>query len=165
MSLIRWAADQIITLKPCKIGEAIMISSDSNSKFKSGKNARGSTTSEIRLQMVNITRQTKLATSVEVASSGGRRSKGLLGRKGLAPGEALWIVPCEAVHTFGMQFSLDLVYLDRKHRIKKIKKNVPPWRISACLTAHSVVELPAGSILDTDAQPGDLVELSPSQSV
>jgi uncharacterized protein len=140
-----------------------MISSDSNSKFKSGTNSRGSTATETRLQMVNITRQTKLATSVEVASSGAKRSKGLLGRKGLAPGEALWIVPCEAVHTFGMQFSLDLVYLDRKHRIKKIKKNVPPWRISACLTAHSVVELPAGSILDADAQPGDVVELLPAQ--
>ncbi len=142
-----------------------MISSDSNSKFKNGKNARGSTTPEIRLQMVNITRQTTLASSVEVASSGAQRSKGLLGRKGLAPGGGLWIVPCEAVHTFGMQFSLDLVYLDRKHRIKKIKKNVPPWRISACLTAHSVVELPAGSILDEDAQPGDLVELAPAQPV
>jgi uncharacterized membrane protein (UPF0127 family) len=139
-----------------------MNSSGSNSEFKSGTNARGSKASEIRLQMVNVTRQTKLATSVEVASSGARRSKGLLGRKGLAPGEGLWIVPCEAVHTFGMQFSLDLVYLDRKHRIRKIKKNVPPWRISACLTAHSVVELPAGSILDADAQPGDVVELLPA---
>jgi uncharacterized protein len=139
-----------------------MNSSGSNSEFKSGTNARGSKASEIRLQMVNVTRQTKLATSVEVASSGARRSKGLLGRKGLGPGEGLWIVPCEAVHTFGMQFSLDLVYLDRKHRIRKIKKNVPPWRISACLTAHSVVELPAGSILDADAQPGDVVELLPA---
>jgi uncharacterized protein len=139
-----------------------MNSSGSNSEFKSGTNARGSKASEIRLQMVNVTRQKKLATSVEVASSGARRSKGLLGRKGLAPGEGLWIVPCEAVHTFGMQFSLDLVYLDRKHRIRKIKKNVPPWRISACLTAHSVVELPAGSILDADAQPGDVVELLPA---
>jgi uncharacterized protein len=142
-----------------------MISSDSNSKFKNSTNARASTASEIRLQMVNVTRQTKLASSVEVASSGAKRSKGLLGRKGLAPGEGLWIVPCEAVHTFGMQFSLDLIYLDRKNRIRKIRKNVPPWRISACLTAHSVVELPAGSVLDADAQPGDLVELSPAPSI
>jgi uncharacterized protein len=140
-----------------------MTSSESNSKFRKAANVPGAITPETRLQMVNVTRQTTLATSVEVASSGARRSKGLLGRKGLAPGEALWIVPCEAVHTFGMQFPLDLVYLDRKHRIRKIKKNVPPWRISACLTAHSVVELPAGSILDADAQPGDLVELAPAQ--
>jgi uncharacterized membrane protein (UPF0127 family) len=141
-----------------------MTSSDSNSNSESS-NTRGSTTPEIRLQMVNITRQTKLASTVEVASSGAKRSKGLLGRKGLPPGGGLWIVPCEAVHTFGMQFSLDLIYLDRKNRIRKIRKNVPPWRISACLTAHSVVELPAGSVLDADAQPGDLVELSPVPSI
>ena len=120
---------------------------------------------ETRLQAVNITRRTKLASSVEVASSGAKRSKGLLGRKGLAPGEALWILPCEAVHTFGMQFSLDLVYLDRQHRIKKIRRNVPPWRLSACLTAHSVMELAAGSLRETDAQPGDVVEFSPAQPV
>ncbi|MGB6193319.1 MAG: DUF192 domain-containing protein [Terracidiphilus sp.] len=113
-----------------------------------------------RFTMFNVTRQVQLASSVEVAASGGKRSKGLLGRKGLAPGEALWIVPCEAVHTFGMRFALDLVYLDRRHRIRKIRRNVPPWRLSACLSAHSVVELAAGSIRETDAQPGDQVELT-----
>ncbi len=109
--------------------------------------------SQQRLTMFNVTRQVQLASSVEVAASGGKRSKGLLGRKGLAPGEALWIVPCEAVHTFGMQFALDLVYLDRRHRIRKIRRNVPPWRLSACLSAHSVVELAAGSIREADASP------------
>jgi uncharacterized membrane protein (UPF0127 family) len=131
--------------------------------LRSRSDSHSSARPDTRLQAVNITRDAKLATSVEVASSGARRSKGLLGRKGLAPGEGLWIVPCEAVHTFGMQFSLDLIYLDRKHRIKKIRRNVPPWRMSACLTAHSVIELAAGSIRETDAQPGDLVEFSPAQ--
>lgn len=110
--------------------------------------------------MYNLTRQIQLASNVEVAASGVKRSRGLLGRKGLARGEALWIVPSEAVHTFGMQFSLDLVYLDRRLRIRKIRRNVPPWRLSACLSAHSVVELAAGSIRETDAQPGDQVELT-----
>ncbi len=118
--------------------------------------------SQQRLRMFNVTRQVELASHVEVAASGGKRSKGLLGRKGLAPGEALWIVPCEAVHTFGMQFSLDLIYLDRRHRIRKICRNVPPWRLSACLSAHSVVELAAGSIREADAQPGDHMELTES---
>lgn len=132
--------------------------------------SRGSTRSQrsvdpvTRLKAVNVTRQTKLASNVEVASSGSSRSKGLLGRKGLLPGEALWIVPCEAVHTFGMRFSLDLIYLDRRHRIKKIRRNVPPWRLSACLTAHSVIELAAGSIRETDAELGDFVEFSPAQT-
>jgi uncharacterized membrane protein (UPF0127 family) len=133
------------------------------SKLQNHGVAKRSVDGDTRLQAINVTRQTKLANSVEVAGSGSKRSKGLLGRKGLAPGEALWIVPCEAVHTFGMQFSLDLVYLDRRHRIRKIRRNVPPWRISGCLSAHSVIELAAGSIRESDAQPGDFVEFSPSQ--
>ncbi len=113
-----------------------------------------------RLRVKNITRNTQIASDVELADSGPRRSRGLLGRKGLAAGEGLWIVPCEAVHTFGMQFSIDLVYLDRKYRIRKIRRNVPPWRLSACLRAHSVIELAAGSIPENIAQPGDIVEIS-----
>ncbi len=96
-------------------------------------------TPETRLQVTNLTRQTVLATCLEVANSGSRRSKGLLGRARLAPGEGLWILPCEAVHTFFMQFPIDLVYLDRRNRIRKIRSAVPPWRLSACLTAHSVL--------------------------
>jgi len=114
-----------------------------------------------RLQVINLTRRTQLARSVEVADSGPTRSKGLLGRKGLAPGEGMWIIPCESVHTFGMQFPIDLVYLDRKHRIRKVRNAVPPWRLSACFSAHSVIELPAGTVRETQAQAGDLLEFSP----
>ena len=95
-----------------------------------------------RMKVLNVTRQTFLATRMEVADNGPKRNKGLLGRDSLAPGEGLWIVPCEAVHTFAMRFPIDLVYLDRKHRIKKLRHAVPPWRLSGCLTAHSIIELP-----------------------
>ncbi len=77
----------------------------------------------------------------------------------------MWIVPCESVHTFGMQFTIDLVYLDRKHRIKKVKSCVPPWRLSACLSAHSIIELPAGTVRETRTEKGDMLEFRPvSQS-
>jgi uncharacterized membrane protein (UPF0127 family) len=115
---------------------------------------------EIRMQVKNLTRQTMLANSLEVADSGARRSKGLLGRQGLNPGEGLWILPCESVHTFGMQFSIDLVYLDRKLRIRKIRNSMPPWRISVCLSAHSVIELPVGTIRETQTSAGDTLEFS-----
>jgi uncharacterized protein len=105
-----------------------------------------------------------IANNIEMAQSASARSRGLLGRKGLAPGEGLWIVPCEAIHTFGMQFSIDLVYLDRGCRVRKIRRNVPPWRISVCFAAHSVIELPALSIRDGELQPGDVVELSSADS-
>jgi uncharacterized membrane protein (UPF0127 family) len=122
--------------------------------------ARRRATHEVRLQVKNLTRETVLANSLEVADSGAKRSKGLLGRKGLSPGEGLWILPCDSVHTFGMQFSIDLVYLDRKHRIRKVQSNVHPWRISVCLSAHSIIELPSGTIRETQSRVGDVLEFS-----
>ncbi len=129
-----------------------------------GLRSRRPATPEIRLRVLNLTRQTVLATSLEVADSGPRRSKGLLGRARLSPGEGLWIIPCESVHTFFMQFPIDLVYLDRKHRIRKLRSEVPPWRVSACLSAHSVLELVPGTIRSTQTQPGDLLEFSSATS-
>ena len=117
-----------------------------------------------RLQVINVTRKTILATNAEAAKSGGARSKGLLGRDHLAPGEGMWIVPCEAVHTFFMRFAIDLVYLDRKNRIKKVASEVPPWRLSACLSAHSVLELPSGTVHSSKSCPGDFVEFSPASN-
>lgn len=71
------------------------------------------------MKILNLTRSTELAGRVCVADSGATRRKGLLGRAGLNEGEGLWIVPCEAVHTFRMKFALDLVFVDRKLRVKK----------------------------------------------
>jgi uncharacterized membrane protein (UPF0127 family) len=73
----------------------------------------------------------------------------------LEPGEGLWIVPCEAVHTFFMKFPIDLVYLDKKKVVKKIRHAVPAWRLSGCLTARSVLELPAGTVKQTGTLAGD----------
>ena len=114
--------------------------------------------SEALVTVRNITRDSLLGERVEIAGNNVKRSKGLLGRKELPPGEGMWIIPCEAVHTFFMQFPIDLIYLDRKLRVRKIRSNVKAWRISACLSAHSVLELPAGTIQETQTQRGDLLE-------
>jgi hypothetical protein len=103
----------------------------------------------------NETRSTVLATEAEAADTSAKRRKGLLGRQGLAPGEGLWIVPCEAVHSFFMKFPIDVIYLDRDKRVRKVTRGLAPWRMSACLTAHSVLELPAGKADETQTQPGD----------
>jgi uncharacterized membrane protein (UPF0127 family) len=117
-----------------------------------------------RLRVENLTRGTTLATFLEVADTPRRRSKGLLGRKGLEPGGGLWIAPCESVHTFFMQFPIDLVYLDRNKRVRKVCAAVPAWRLSACLSAHSILELPAGQIVATRTSAGDLLAFSPADS-
>lgn len=111
----------------------------------------------MKLRVRNETRTTVLATGAEVADTGARRLAGLLGRERLDPGEGLWIRPCEAVHTFFMKFAIDLVYLDRHQKVRKVRHAVRPWRLSACLIAHSVLELPAGSVGPTGTQPGDQI--------
>ncbi|MGH9599978.1 MAG: DUF192 domain-containing protein [Terracidiphilus sp.] len=122
----------------------------------------GSSVAEPPLQVLNRTRGTVLATRMETAGSGPSRRKGLLGRDRFEPGEGLWIVPCESVHTFFMRFPIDLVYLDRQRHVRKLRNAVGPWRLSACFSAHSVIELPAGSIRAARTEPGDALEFSPA---
>lgn len=124
------------------------------------KRSKPSTEDSRRFTIRNLTRGTLLASAAEAADRGPARRKGLLGRDELAEGEGMWIVPCEAVHTFGMHFPIDLIYLSRKHRVKKIRNAVPAWRVSACLTAQSVLELPAGTAARTRTQIGDQIEVT-----
>ena len=82
-----------------------------------------------------------------------------MGRVAFDPGQGLWIVPCESIHTFGMNFPIDVIYLDRERKIRKIRSAMVPRRISADLRAHSVLELPAGTISRTQTRLGDQVEI------
>ena len=100
-----------------------------------------------------------LGDAVTVANTRSTRNVGLLKHKSLNPGEGLWIVPCQSVHTFFMKFAIDLVYLDKRLRVRKMRHAVPPWRVSGCIWAHSVLELPAGSVAETGTQPGDRLSI------
>src|SRR5438874_9604737 len=110
------------------------------------------------MKVRNRDRGTVLAEAADVANTSAKRRTGLLKHTKLDPGEGLWIAPCESVHSFGMKFAIDVVYLDRKKRVRKIRKEMVPWRVSACLTAHSVLELPVGVIEASQTQPGDQLD-------
>lgn len=105
--------------------------------------------------MRNHTRDTVLGDAVELADTSETRRVGLLKHTRLEPGSGLWIVPCESVHTFFMKFPIDLVYLDKQRKVRKVRHAVPAWRLSACLTAHSILELPAGTAEKSGTLPGD----------
>ena len=109
--------------------------------------------------MRNQTRETVLGHSVDIADSSQKRRVGLLKHDRLEPGEGLWITPCESVHTFFMKFPIDLVYLDKKRKVRKVRHAVPPWRLSMCLTAHSILELPAGTAKRTGTSKGDVLAI------
>lgn len=105
--------------------------------------------------VVNETRGSTIANRVRRASTSGTRRKGLLGVTHLDENSGLWIVPCEAVHTFWMQIPIDTVFLDRNGRIKKIRANLKAWRLAIDLRAHSVLELAAGVVENSGTQVGD----------
>ena len=99
--------------------------------------------------------------AVDIADTGRKRRTGLLRHDSLPPGHGLWIVPCEGVHTFGMKFAIDVVFLNRKRQVLKIRPSMPRRRISLCFTAHSVLELPAGTVESTGIRVGDRLEFKP----
>ncbi|HEX4273872.1 MAG TPA: DUF192 domain-containing protein [Bryobacteraceae bacterium] len=113
----------------------------------------------MKFRVRNVTRGTSIGDFIDTAETSAQRRTGLLKHAKLDEGAGLWIVPCEAVHTFFMKFAIDLIYLDRARRVKATVRALRPWRFSACLPAHSVLELPPGTIDRTNTQKGDELEL------
>lgn len=64
-----------------------------------------------------------------------------------------------------MKFAIDVVYLDRRLRVRKAVSELVPWRFSGCLPAHSVLELPAGTILRTGIVKGDELAFTSTDAV
>jgi uncharacterized protein len=81
---------------------------------------------------------------LHVARAFGERRRGLAKMTPMAPDHALRILKCNSVHTFGMRFALDLVWLGRGGRVVRVDRDVAPRRIRLCLRARSVVETRAG---------------------
>jgi uncharacterized membrane protein (UPF0127 family) len=81
---------------------------------------------------------------VPIAATRASRLLGLahLGRDAAGPG--LLIPRCRCVHTFGMRFRLDLVFLDEAARPISVRRHVPPRRLAVERRARAVLELPAG---------------------
>ncbi len=112
----------------------------------------------MKLRIRNTTRNTELASEADVADTSEKRRTGLLKHTSLPRGQALLISPCEGIHTFWMKFPIDVVYLSRKKKVLKVRHAIAPFRMSLCLTAHSVLELPAGMARETGTEKGDVLE-------
>ncbi|MFC0676566.1 DUF192 domain-containing protein [Lysobacter korlensis] len=78
------------------------------------------------------------------------RFRGLLGRPPLARdgSQALVLTPCASVHTVGMRYPLDLVFLDRHQCVLAWREYVTPWRARACKGAVATIELHGGALRD-----------------
>lgn len=111
------------------------------------------------LSIRNQTRGCLLGNAIGRADTSSSRREGLLKRTGLREGEGLWIVPCEAIHTFFMKFAIDVLFLDKKRRVVKTVTCLRPWRLALSWRGRSVLELPAGAIERTGTRPGDQLEV------
>lgn len=117
----------------------------------------------MKYRLLNRNKQTVLASEVELADTSWTRMKGLLGRSvdDFVFGKGLWIVPSQGVHTIGMSFAIDVAYLDRERRVIYTCHALQPFRIAALkLRARSVVELPAGTLAQTQTAVGDVLEIN-----
>jgi uncharacterized membrane protein (UPF0127 family) len=112
----------------------------------------------------NQSKETLLGDAVGIADTAATRNRGLLKHDRLNEGEGLWIVPCEAVHTFWMRFAIDAVFLDKHKKVTKVVANLRPSRLAMSWRARSVLELPAGRAAQTRTEPGDQIEIRRPQS-
>lgn len=101
-----------------------------------------------------------LAERVVLANTFLSRLRGLIGRRRLAPAEALWLRPCNGVHTWWMHYAIDVIFLDRELRIVKLVENMRPFRLTAPhRAARSVLEMSAHTISQARLNVGDHLEI------
>jgi uncharacterized membrane protein (UPF0127 family) len=101
-----------------------------------------------------------VASRVKVASRRLERAVGLLSRSHLEPGEGLWITPCRGVHTWFMRFSIDVLAMDANGVVVDAVPVLKPWRMRLPKPGeHSVLELPAGTLLSARTKVGDRLQI------
>jgi uncharacterized membrane protein (UPF0127 family) len=117
------------------------------------------------MPLINLTKNTWLATKVRKADSFLTRLVGLLKRRKLGPEEALWLVPSKGVHTVGMKFPIDVIFLDKESKVVNLIPAMSPYRSSGIhLAAYSVLELPSGTIKKSHTEVGDQLDITLAES-
>jgi uncharacterized protein len=108
------------------------------------------------VRVLNTTKGTVLGGRVGVADTSLSRMVGLLGRRSMEAGTGLLIMPSQAVHTIGMHFPIDLVFVDKRFRVIHVQRSLVPYRLSGLhWRASCVLELPTGTIAETRTSIGD----------
>ncbi len=92
------------------------------------------------------------------------RMRGLLGKPPPAPGHALLLTPCAAVHTAFMRYPIDVVFVARSGRILQVIEALRPWRAAACRGARHTLELAAGEARRLGLVPGGETDFAHSRS-
>lgn len=112
-----------------------------------------------QVQLVDPASGAVLASEVERPRTFWGRGLGLMFRRELAVGGAMWIDPCDGIHMFWMRFPIDALFLDRELRVVRVYRRLGLWRVVPFVWgARSVVELPAGALDGVDLPRGHRLE-------
>ena len=104
--------------------------------------------------------QRPLASKVTLARTWTARLVGLLGRRALGEDEAMVFPRCRAIHTLGMRFPIDAVFVDRDWQVVGLRRALPPWRIVLPVRgAWGVVEVAKGALARIGLRVGDELKL------
>lgn len=119
-----------------------------------------------RFCVFNRTRESFLSLGVAVADTHLSRLKGLVGRLRLKSDEGLWVVPSQGVHTLGVPFSVDLIYLDSDCRVIHLVESLGSFRIGPIRpSCASVLELPPRTIYSSQTRIGDQLVICSSEEM
>ncbi len=106
--------------------------------------------------MLNRTKNKTLVPKLTIADNFRSRAQGLIGRKSLPEDEGIWFPKSNWIHTCFMSIPIDVIYLDKEMKVKKLQPHLKPWRMPApVLQARSVLEVTEGFISRNDIQLGD----------
>ena len=118
-----------------------------------------------KMRVTNKHRGVLLGTQVKLADRWWPRMRGFLGRPEPKEGEGLLLTPCNAVHMYGMRFSLDVVFLDDDGVVVALYEELRPGKRTKVETkAKHALELPAGTIRATGTVRGDRIAWLPAEA-
>lgn len=87
-----------------------------------------------------------IADKIECGNTFIKRFFGLMGRKSIAPDQGFYLEPCNSVHTFSMNFPIDVLFLAKDGTVLEIVQHMMPWRLKASKpNARITLELMAGT--------------------
>src|SRR5271170_5187389 len=96
--------------------------------------------------LVNATKKTVVSDNCHFANTVVKRMVGLLNRGKLDKGEGLLLDRCHGIHTFGMRFSIDVLFLDKDFCVIRAVKALPPFRTCVVKKSVYVLEVPVGAL-------------------
>ena len=114
------------------------------------------------MKLINLSNEEVVATEVQTAYHFIKRLRGLMFTGELASGCALHIKPCRSVHTFFMNYAIDVLYLNGDHIVVAMEQGMEPGKVGKLYSdVESVIELKAGEIERTKISIGNQIQIQP----